>query len=366
MLKQSVVCIMLGTLLLSACGKDETAAQKASPVTTATPSLELTKTDIATAVTQSLQKSVSFTGQLQALNYTTVQSQVNASVAQVLVREGESVKKGQVLVQLATQDLQARVKQAEAALASAKAEAVLANAVKERNEQLYKDHYISDIDYKRGIAEAQARSENVKAQASLLSIAQKALTDALIVAPMSGVVAKRYVQAGQVVAMNNPVLDVVDLSQLELVASIAPEHLSALQLGQSLQFKVQGFAQAFMAKVSRINPVADAATRAVTFYGTVSNPQALLKAGLFVQGDLALGEAAQGVVIPKTALRQEQQQWFVWVVENKKLVKRNITIDIVDDKTGQVLVSQGVVAGDTIVLAQLNAQAANMPINMVE
>ena len=85
-----------------------------------------------------------------------------------------------------------------------------------------------------------------------------------------------------------------------------------------------------------------------------------------MQGDLALGEAAQGVVIPKTALRQEQQQWFVWVVENKKLVKRNITIDIVDDKTGQVLVSQGVVAGDTVVLAQLNAQAANMPINMVE
>lgn len=365
MFKPTLMYSAVLAVLLTACGADKPnttpTAQATSPV-----SLELAKTDVATVVEQRLQKSVSLTGQLQALNYTTVQSEVNASVAQVLVREGESIKKGQVLVRLATQDLQARAKQAEAALASAKAEAVLANAVKERNEQLYKDKYISDIDYKRGIAEAQARSENVKAQESLLSIAKKALNDAVIVAPMSGVVAKRYVQAGQMVAMNNPVLDVVDLSQLELVATIAPEHLAALQVGQSLQFNVQGFSESFSAKVSRINPVADAATRAVTFYGTVQNPQAQLKAGLFVQGVLALGSATQGLVVPKTALRHEQNQDFIWIIETNKLTKRAVKVGIIDDKTGLALISQGVQLNEKVVLAQLNAQAVNMPIKIVE
>ncbi|MCB1659446.1 MAG: efflux RND transporter periplasmic adaptor subunit [Pseudomonadales bacterium] len=356
---------VVATLLVAACGEEKTSAT--ATVLPATPaSLELAKTDVATVVERVLQKSVVVTGQLQALNYTTVQSEVNASVAQVLVREGEAVQKGQIIVKLATQDLQARAKQAEAALASAKAESVLANAVKERNEQLYKDKYISDIDYKKGIAEAQARSENVKAQESLLAIAKKALNDAVIVAPMSGIVAKRYVQAGQMVAMNNPVLDVVDLSQLELVATIAPEHLAALQVGQSLQFNVQGFSESFSAKVSRINPVADAATRAVTFYGTVQNPQAQLKAGLFVQGTLALGSATQGLVIPKVSLRHEQNQSYVWIVEANKLSKRSIDIGLIDDKTGQVLIRQGLQAGDKVVLAQLNAQAVNMPIKLVE
>lgn len=351
--------------LLSACGADKPNTTATAQATTPA-SLELAKTDVATVVEQRLQKSVSLSGQLQALNYTTVQSEVNASVAQVLVREGESVKKGQVLVQLATQDLQARLKQAEASLASAKAESILANAIKERNQQLYQDHYISDIDYKRGIAEAQARSENVKAQESLLSIAKKALNDALIIAPISGVVAKRHVQAGQMVAMNAPVLDIVDLSQLELVASIAPEHLAALQVGQTLQFNVQGFSESFSAQVSRINPVADAATRAVTFYGTVQNPQAQLKAGLFVQGVLALGTAIQGLVIPKTALRHEQNQDVVWVVEADKLTKRAVKVGVIDDKTGLALISQGLQMDEKVVLAQLNAQAANMPIKMVE
>ena len=356
---------VVATLLVTACGEEKTSAT--ATVLPATPaSLELAKTDVATVVEQRLQKSVSLTGQLQALNYTTVQSEVNASVAQVLVREGETVKKGQVLVQLATQDLQARAKQAEAALASAKAESVLANAVKERNEQLYKDHYISEIDYKRGIAEAQARSENVKAQESLLSIAKKALNDTVIASPISGVVAKRHVQAGQMVAMNSPVLNVVDLSQLELVASIAPEHLASSQVGQTLQFNVQGFSENFSAKVSRINPVADAATRAVTFYGTVQNPQAQLKAGLFVQGVLALGSATQGLVVPKVALRHEQNQDFIWIIETNKLTKRAVKVGIIDDKTGLALISQGVQLNEKVVLAQLNAQAVNMPIKIVE
>ena len=366
MLKNTfTLTVLAAALLLGGCGQE--VQNKTAPVAAAPASLELSASDVIEVTTQSLQSMVTITGQLQAYNYTTVQSEINASVAKVLVREGESVKQGQVIVQLATQDADSRLRQAEAALASAKAESILANAIKERNEQLHKDNYISDIDYKRGLAEAAARAENVKAQMSLVEIARKGLSNTVLIAPMSGIVSKRYVQAGQVVAMNSPLVDIVDLSQLELVATITPQHVAALKVGQEVEFNVQGFAQQFTGKVSRINPVADAGTRAVTFYASVNNAQSLLKSGLFVQGNLALGSAEQGLVVPLVAVRyDENKQAYLWLVEQQKLVKRPIVLGMQDAKSGLVLVSQGIQAGDKVVLAQLNPQAANMAVKMAE
>jgi RND family efflux transporter MFP subunit len=358
--------ILLATLALTACHQP---APNPAPtaVAPATPGLELAASDIATVKQQSLQAGVAISGQLQAFNYTTAQAEVSASVSQVLFREGETVRKGQVLVQLATQDLQSRLKQAEAALASAKAEAVLAEAVLERNEQLRKDNYISDIDYKRGLAEAQARTENVKAQQALLTIARKALADAVITAPMTGVIAKRYVQSGQMLMTNGPVADIVDLNELELVATVPAEQVAALKTGQSLSFTVQGFDHSFSGVVSRINPVAEASTRAVTFYARVANNQQQLKAGLFVQGRLLVGQAEQGLAIPSHAIRyDDNKQAYIWLLKDHKLLKQAIVPGDSDSLSGQTLVTRGVAEGDTVVLAQLTANAANMPVTMAE
>lgn len=362
----SVLSLAIAVFSLTACGEKK--AEVSTPkVAAVAPSLELSPADIVTVSENTLQAGVTITGQLDAFNHTTVQAQVGANVANVLVREGESVKQGQVLAVLATQDLSSRLRQAEAALASAKAEAILAKAVQERNEQLYKDHYVSDIDYKRGVAEANARAENVKAQESLVAIARKALNDAVVNAPMNGIVAKRYVQAGQTVAMNASLFDIVDLSELELTAIIPAEQVAALKVGQSVIFTVQGFSESFTGKVSRINPIAEAGTRAVTFYANVPNPQQRLKAGLFVQGRLAVGAAETGLTIPNLAIRyDEQKQPYVWTLVQHKLAKQILTLGTVDNTRNQTLVKTGLRAGDVVVLAQLTAQVANMPIKMAE
>ena len=129
----SVLTLAIAAFSLTACGekKAEISAPKAATVA---PSLELSAEDVVTVAESTLQAGVTITGQLDAFNHTTVQAQVGSNVAKVLVREGESVKAGQVLMLLATQDLSSRLRQAEAALASAKAEAILAKAVQERNE----------------------------------------------------------------------------------------------------------------------------------------------------------------------------------------------------------------------------------------
>ncbi|PTQ88430.1 efflux RND transporter periplasmic adaptor subunit [Agitococcus lubricus] len=358
-----VLAIIGGALVVTGCGQ---APQATVAQVKEVASLELAATDVTKAEIQTVQSNVAITGQLQALNFTTVQTEVGAAVAEVLVREGQTVTKGQILVRLATQDLEARVHQAEAALAAANAESVLANAVQQRNEELHQQRYVSDIDYKRGIAEANAKAENVKAQKALLLIAKKALANATITAPMTGIVAKRYVQTGQTVAMNAPLLDVIDLRELELVATVPAEHVAQLTIGQRVDFTIQGFTDTFNATVSRINPVADSATRAVTFYARVNQQGQLLKAGLFAQGRLQLGQAEQGVVVPTVAIHYQQQQPYVWRVQGKQLQQQAVTLGTTDSRQGKTVVKQGLAAGDMIVLVQLTEQAANMPVKLAE
>ena len=76
-----------------------------------------------------------------------------------------------------------------------------------------------------------------------------------------------------------------------------------------------------------INPVAEAGTRAVAFYAKVPNPQLTLKAGLFVQGRLAVSDSETGLVIPNAAIRyDEQKQPYVWTLAQQKLVKQVVSL----------------------------------------
>lgn len=352
-------------LSLTGCGNsgsDKAVAVKAAPP----PALELGARDVARAQNGSVQPGIALTGQIDALQRTTLQSEVAAAVDKVLVREGEPVKAGQLLVVLSAKDLDARLKQAEAGLASARAQSVLAESVRERNELLRQQQYLSDLDQKRGIAEAQAAAENVKAQAALLTMARKALDDSRILSPMNGVVSRRRVEPGQSVGVNAPLLDIVDLRELELKATIPADRVALLQAGQGVSFHVSGYPQEFQGTVTRINPVAESGSRAISFYARVPNPGQLLRAGLFVQGRLLTSAAVAGTVIPVAALRMPPgQPVFVLVVSGPELEKRPVTVLARDDGQEQAVVS-GVKAGEQVVTVILGPQALDLPVRVTE
>ena len=120
--------LALAVLALPAC-KDKD--NKAAAVGAEAP-LELLPVDVAVVRRGALAGGLPVTGGLQPVHQTTVQARVGSDIAAVLVREGERVQQGQVLARLGTQDLEARVKQAEAQLASAKVEAQLSRALVDR------------------------------------------------------------------------------------------------------------------------------------------------------------------------------------------------------------------------------------------
>lgn len=348
-------------LALAGCGGKDEARTAAAPAAPA--ALELAPVDVATVTRVAISGGLPVSGSLQPLKQTTVQSRVAAEVGAVLVREGERVAQGQVLARLGTQDLEARLRQAEAQLAAAQVDAKLARGLAERNKELYQKKYFSEIDYARSVGEADARDETVRAQQALVAIARKALNDAEVRAPQSGIIARRYIEPGGSVGMDARLFEIVDLSEMELEVPVPAAEIASVKVGQHLVFTVTGFGERkFQGSVVRINPVADSGTRALSVYVRVPNPSGELKGGMYGRGEINSGAGGQALGLPLDALHETAGQGpWVLVLADGKLQKRPVEIAARDERRNQLFLKGGVKEGDTVVVARLTENAVNQP-----
>jgi RND family efflux transporter MFP subunit len=329
--------------------------------------LELAPVDVVRVSKVAVSGGLPVSGSLQPLVQTTVQSRVPAEVGKVFVREGERVREGQVLASLNSQDLEARVKQAEAQLAAAKVEADLRRGLAERNQKLYEKNYFSKVDLDASLGEAEANAENVRAQQAMLNIARKALGDASVKAPQSGIIARRYIEPGSSVGMDARLFDIVDLSAMELEVPVPATDIAAVKEGQAVSFTVTGFgARRFTGKVTRINPVADAGTRALAVYVRVANPGQELKGGMYASGEINVGAGGEGLAVPLEALHDAAQSPWVLVLNQDRLEKRPVTVSARDERRNRVYLGSGISEGDIVVVAQLTENAINQPARLSE
>lgn len=339
-----LLCGCLTTLLVGCQPKSEAEQTTKAPI-----EIELAPADIVLAESRTLSPSTAVSGSLQAVRSTSVQPQGAATVLSVLAEDGDRVRRGEPLVTLNTQDSQSRLAQAEANLAGANAQLILARSVRDRNAQLYNKGFVSQMEYERSAADASAQQESVKAQQAMVAISRKAVSDAVIRAPLDGVVSSRRVEPGQTVSPGQSLMEIIDPSLLELKATAPAQAQSMLHVGQQVVFSVQGLeGQTFTGQINRVNPMADMMSRTLTFYARVNNPNNVLRAGLFAEGVLQHGQPQAGVALPIQAIQgNAADQRFVWVVRDNKLTKQNVTIRSEDPVSGWALVSD-VKAGETV------------------
>ena len=337
-------------LALVGCQTDQSTTNTAT-----TPrALELSQRDVVTVQQQRLQSSAAMSGSLQALKSTTLQAQVSATIEQVNVREGDVVGRGDVLVTLHNSDLQARLAQAQANLASVKAQLIVAQNLRDRNAKLFKKGFVSEMEYERSVADAQAQHENLNAQQAMVDIAQKGIRDRVIRAPMSGMVARRLVEPSQAVNAGQTLVEIIDPTTLELQGTAPASTQNQLRVGQTIRFRIQGLAdQQFNGTINRINPIANAQSRTINFYAKVDNSSQQLRAGLFAEGSIQLGQQREGTVLPLQAIQsQPNQPSMVWVIRQGQLQPQPVQIIDTDSVSGLALVS-GVNVGEQVTTIRL-------------
>lgn len=292
--------------------KDALAAQQTAGQTKV--SIALGPNDVVTVQSMELRQGIAISGPIKAVNSAFVKAKVAGELQDLTVREGDVVKAGQILARVDSTEYQARVRQAQQQAQAAQAQVDIAKRNFDNNNALVNQGFISKTALESSSANLAAAQASYRAAQAGADVASKSLADTVLRAPIGGQIAQRLAQPGERVAVDARVLEIVDLSRLELEASLGPADSLDVKVGQTAQIRVEGSAGTLAAKVSRINPSAVAGSRAVLAYLSLE-PNTGLRQGLFGQGQLQTG-TLQGLVLPLSAVRTDKPQPYVQLVAN--------------------------------------------------
>ena len=345
-LKLSPLCLCL---LLSACQKQD---EVTSP-TSSTAKIELIAQDLVQFQEVPSIQRTTFTGTIRAVNQSSIQAQVTATATAVSAQVGQAIQKGQVLVRLNNQDNAARLAQAQANLASTLAQANLAKSMVQRKKRLLDQGFISKVEYEQSLVDYQAQLESVRAQQANVDIAEKADRDGTIVSPISGFITQRQVEPGQTVSAGQTLFEIIDPSHLEIQAKIPSDRQAALSLGEKIEYRLQGNPQKLTAKLIRISPIADPASRQIEFFAQPNESINSLSIGTFVEGDLLGSQSISGQIIPLDTIQDIQNSPYVWVILHNKIERVHIKV-LEQHYSNNSAVVQGLQTSDRISRIKFN------------
>lgn len=274
---------------------------------------ELAASDVVQARTRTLVQTVPISGVLRAANTAAVKAKVAGELSGLQVREGDAVQAGQVLGRIDTTEYQARTQQAAQQAQAAAAQVAIAQRQLANNQALVAQGFISSTALETSLSNLAAAQANHRAAQAAQDIAAKSLADTVLRSPISGQVASRLAQSGERVGVDARVLELVDLSSLELEAAVPPELAAQLLVGQTARLTVEGGTATVQAKLVRISPSAQAASRSVLVYLKLS-PAPGLRHGLFAQGQVLVGERT-GTAVPASSLRNDKPQPYVQLIQ---------------------------------------------------
>jgi len=357
----------LGATVLIACGAGFVRADTKGPAQPPATALEFAAGDIATVERRDIRQLISITGTLSPRNQTTVKAKVAGELREMLVREGETVRRGQVIARLDAAEPQARLDEKIADLEGGRAQRTLAEKNRAMQLALLEKKFISQNAFDSTQSTLQVSEARIKALEAQVAIARKAVEDTVVRAPIAGIIAQRLAQPGEKMAIDGKLYTVVDLAELEVEAAVPASDIGAVRVGQEVAFRVEGYEdRLFAGRIARISPATQAGTRSIPVYAVLPNRDGVLKAGVFAKGQLTVSKRTAAVVTPITAVRDEGGQAFVWRVDGGRLARVPVQAGLRSEDDGVVEIVSGLAPGAKIVRANLGALRDGAEVKILE
>lgn len=299
--------------------------------------LELRAGDLVEVKTRELVQSLPISGSLKAVNSAIIKARVAGELQDLSVREGDIVKTGQVIARVDATEYQARLRQAQQLAESARAQVNIARRAFDNNRSLVDQGFISKTALDTSMASLASAEASLRAAQAGAEVAAKALDDTVLRAPISGLISQRLAQPGERVAPEARIVEIVDLSRLELETSLSAAESLNVRVGQSAWLKIEGSTTPITARVVRVNPSAVAGSRAVLAYLAV-DPVPGLRQGLFAQGTLATGRL-KALAVPLSTVRSDKPQPYVQVIDRQRVRHQSVELGERGEAEGQSLVA---------------------------
>ncbi len=370
-IKWSAALLVLAGIAVVAVGvikKRQLAAVAAATPASAPLAIDLGPADVVVTRVQPLTRTLAVSGGLRAVTSAVVKTKVASEIKSLTVREGDTVKAGQVIGQLDITEFEFRVKQAEQTAVAARTQLDIAKRALTNNRALVEQGFISPTGLETSVSTEAGAQASYQAAIAAAELARKARADSMLVAPISGIVSQRLAQPGERVGVDTRVIEIVDLSRIELEAAVAPEDVGSVQIGQIARLNVDGLSEAATAKVVRINPSTQAGTRAVMVYMALQ-PQPGLRQGLFARGSIEL-QKKDALVAPLSAVRVDQARPYVLAIQAGKALQRTVELgargeaQIEGRVEPAVELTSGAAAGDTLLRASAGALRAGTAVKV--
>lgn len=311
--------------------------------------VQLGPDDLSVARTQELTRSVPVSGTLKAVNSAFVKARVAGELQALTVREGDGVRAGQVIARIDATEYAARLRQAQQQADAARAQIDIAQRQYDNNKALVSQGFISHTALDTSLASLNAARASYEAAVAAADVARKSLNDTVLKAPMPGFVSQRLAQAGERVAVDARIVEIVDLSRVEVEAALSAEDAAAVRVGQPAQLQVEGLEQPVPARVTRINPSTQPGSRSILVYLQLKALPGL-RQGLFVQGVLDTGKF-KALAVPLEAVRSDKPAPYVQIVEGGQVRHVGVPLGARGRAAGQEMVAVRGLAEGAQVLA---------------
>jgi RND family efflux transporter MFP subunit len=362
------ILLFLGLVLGSGCSKSDGSDSEAE---------ERIPVDVTTVKLGDVVQSLSYNGDIRAEYEVKVFSKIPDRIEKFYVDEGDFVKRGAPLAKILAITIEQGVRQAEAILLAAQAQEANLRVEYERAQRLSKENAMSRQQYdavKTQYESVQAQVEQVEAA---LTSAKSQLNDALVSAPISGIIGKRYYDVGDMANPSQPLVTIVQMDRVKIEFDATEVDLGKLSIGQEAKIKVKAYPDLiFTGKVDKISPVLDPSTRMAQVEVLVDNPDGKLKPGMYSQVEVTTGIIQNVIVVPRYAaienttmesINGEDQvvkNYYVFIVDSSKAIQKKLDVSYVNHKS--LAVDSGIQVGDQLVIEGQNNLRDSMLVTIVK
>ena len=296
-----------------------TAVQNQTPMT---GTIELSANDVVKVQAMDMVLGLPVSGTLKASQSAMVKARMVGELMDLTVREGDQVKAGQVIARIDPTEYQARERQAKQQADAAWAQVEIAQKQFDNNKALMEQGFISQTALQNAMASLNGSKATHMAAVAALDVTRKAMDDTTVRSPISGQVAQRLAQPGERMALDGRIVEVVNLSQLEIEAALPAADAGLVRLGMRAKMTIEGMEETVMAKVLRISPSAQAGSRSVLVYLGLAGEEGL-RQGLFAEGTLGT-RSTRALAVPLASVRTDKPQPYVQVVDGEQV--KHITV----------------------------------------
>ncbi len=310
---------------LSGCQKDAPAPLRQAPVV-----------QTASVTNSGSAADLALSGQLDADVSVAVSFKGLGTVQKVMVSEGQSVRQGQIL---AIQDAASLKDQ----LASAQAKARQAEDAYNRLEPMHKNGTVPEIKW----VEVETGRDQAR---SMVSMARRNMEDAVLRAPLSGIIAKRSVEPGEQAPLGQAAFTIVQTGTMLATVAVAEKDVVGLKTGAAAHVSISAANQDLSGKIREIGIEADPLSRTYKVKVAIPNPKGLLRVGMVAEVHLCTPGKHPGALVPGAAvLTDANGNRFVWVEANG-IVRRRLVRVAGFLKEG-LAVDSGISSGENVVVS---------------